>query len=1010
MESIDSVNLSAPRPRPPSVRVRLNQPSYTAGEAVILTVHIENRSANQAGRQRDYSQQQQQQYQRGDYGADGTVQVESLSVEVKGVIRSASAPRADTTWSCAAARSALPAHLSLFSPPRTAPHSRPARFVLDSGTPGLSVPRYLLFSPSSSPSLLTSLFLPLFTSSPSLVLTFPLPTSTFFRNPLVLSPTRADTIEIPLPINALPSGRMAGNDSLALPLSLPLDDASDPPAPDSASAAAVLYLVSVSADWRGISVPCSPSVTSAAAAAAARPVVCSQSSSSFSFPLSNCRFSVFLLVAHSFSCFFLLLSSLYAQELLAWFKVKADPGTSHGPAPPNATFNPACPPCARLSAHESTSGGPPAALALPLSTATALASPSCRIIAAFCLLGSHAPSPHLLSAPPFSSPSPMFPLFIFVFLLKSSVPLPFRSAPLPLPSQSPFRPPQLTTPIASAFLRGSSLPPTPTPATPTPPANPPQSRRLLPHLSVSRESTAPSRAPPCPDDVEAVSVAAVLPCDVSSNGRFGAWGWAAQGQGSNLYGGSSDAEESCFGDKQMHGPAAAAAAANAVHGLAHVPEGSIVAHSSGSGSSNSSVWGGSSSGSRGSSGSGSSSIRRRSDEGSSISASAAAAVAAVRAGGKKAERGGAEWGGGWMGGRGMVRSSTTGQVAEWGGGAGGSELVGIAEVVAGVAAAGAAGSAVAGAGARGMRRSCSDDDGMRGHGRGSKAGPMWGSGGSAEEAEEGEAEGENTYSSSSSSSNDGSSGWGSEDGVEKTLVGRDGGIMGGHGGTDRSDERHGNSLRTMSLPAARRLPAVPVEGLLAPEHDQEFPRELLLPQHTTMLPPHAPNNANSGNHANFGTHANFGNHANHPHHARYPVCRGPDCQHTSRSLSAPSLPHHAEVEAFCRNMDSARVRIESIDIQHESRNKTATPHGMRGAAQAGFRTKAMHGGDGDGEGGVAEEGQGEQEQENGKRREREEVGGMEACSRVLFAVKFQGMSLWHYPATDSVKPLFRMAS
>ncbi|CAI5499616.1 unnamed protein product [Closterium sp. Naga37s-1] len=609
---------------------------------------------------------------------------------------------------------------------------------------------------------------------------------------------------------------MAGNDSFALPLSLPLDDdATDLSAHEPASAT-VLYL-----------------------------------------------------------------------ELLAWFKVKAAAGISHGPA--NAAFNPACPPCARLSAHESPSGGPSAALAPSLSAATALASPS---------------------------------------------------------YQSPFRLPHLTTPIASAFPGGSSLPPTPTATTPSPASTPLQSRRLLPHLSAPREgSHAPSRAPPCPDDVEAVSVATVLPCDVSSSSRFGAWGWA-QGQG-NGHGASSNADESCIGNKHMReaeadesaaGAAMAAAAAHAVHGLAHVPEGFIVAHSSGSGSSNSSVWGGSSNGSRGSIGSCSSSIRRRSDEGSAISAAAAAAasIAAARAGGKKAEREGAEWGAvaGGMGGRGMVRSSTTGQVAEWGGGAGGSELVGIAEAVTGVVP---TGSAVAGVGARGMRRSCSDDDGMRGHGRGGKGGPMWGSGGSAEEAEGGEAEGENTYSSSSGSS----AGWGTEEGSEEA--------------------NYGNSRRTMSLPASRRLPSVPVEGLLAPEHEQEFPRQLLLqPQHIGTLPPHA--------------------------------------------------PHSPQVEAFCRNMDSARVRIESIDIQHESRNKNPAPHGVRSAAKAGFRTKAMHGEDGDGEGGEAEEGQGEQEQENGKRREREEVAGMEACSRVLFAVKFQGMSLWHYPATDSVKPLFRMAS
>ncbi|CAI5983520.1 unnamed protein product [Closterium sp. NIES-65] len=665
MDSIDSVNLSAPRPRPPSVRVRLNQPSYTAGEGVILTVHIENRSAHYAGgRQRDYSQQQQQQqqYQRGDYGADGSVQLESLSVEVKGVIRSASAPRADTTWSCAGDQPCLVA--------------RPLRLAIHA--------------------------------------------------PLDPGSSKCYTIEIPLPSNALPSGRMAGNDSFALPLSLPLDDdATDLSAHEPASAT-VLYLVSVSADWCGISVPCSPSVTSAAAAAAAaRPV-----------------------------------------ELLAWFKVKAAAGISHGPA--NAAFNPACPPCARLSAHESPSGGPSAALAPSLSAATALASPS---------------------------------------------------------YQSPFRLPHLTTPIASAFPGGSSLPPTPTATTPSPASTPLQSRRLLPHLSAPREgSHAPSRAPPCPDDVEAVSVATVLPCDVSSSSRFGAWGWA-QGQ------------------------------------------------------------------------------------------------------------------------------------------------------------------AVAGVGARGMRRSCSDDDGMRGHGRGGKGGPMWGSGGSAEVAEGGEAEGENTYSSSSGSS----AGWGTEEGSEEA--------------------NYGNSRRTMSLPASRRLPSVPVEGLLAPEHEQEFPRQLLLqPQHIGTLPPLAPHSPRAP-HTHHADNANFGNHT---HHGLYPVCRGPDCQHTSCDAMPIGSPadclNWKEVEAFCRNMDSARVRIESIDIQHESRNKNPAPHGVRSAAKAGFRTKAMHGEDGDGEGGEAEEGQGEQEQENGKRREREEVAGMEACSRVLFAVKFQGMSLWHYPATDSVKPLFRMAS
>ncbi|CAI5954347.1 unnamed protein product [Closterium sp. NIES-64] len=838
MDSIDSVNLSAPRPRPPSVRVRLNQPSYTAGEGVILTVHIENRSAHYAGgRQRDYSQQQQQQqqYQRGDYGADGSVQLESLSVEVKGVIRSASAPRADTTWSCAGDQPCLVAR-----PLRLAIHA-----PLDPGSSKCCKPLAPRRFPS--PSLLLPLsspfFSPLFSSRPpqptpfsySRRLVFSLLTSLRLAHSglhLSASPFHVsfcpstrfpvpDTIEIPLPSNALPSGRMAGNDSFALPLSLPLDDdATDLSAHEPASAT-VLYLVSVSADWCGIS------------------------------------------------------------ELLAWFKVKAAAGISHGPA--NAAFNPACPPCARLSAHESPSGGPSAALAPSLSAATALASPS---------------------------------------------------------YQSPFRLPHLTTPIASAFPGGSSLPPTPTATTPSPASTPLQSRRLLPHLSAPREgSHAPSRAPPCPDDVEAVSVATVLPCDVSSSSRFGAWGWA-QGQG-NGHGASSNADESCIGNKHMReaeadesaaGAAMAAAAAHAVHGLAHVPEGFIVAHSSGSGSSNSS-WG---------------------------------AVA------------------GGMGGRGMVRSSTTGQVAEWGGGAGGSELVGIAEAVTGVVP---TGSAVAGVGARGMRRSCSDDDGMRGHGRGGKGGPMWGSGGSAEEAEGGEAEGENTYSSSSGSS----AGWGTEEGSEEA--------------------NYGNSRRTMSLPASRRLPSVPVEGLLAPEHEQEFPRQLLLqPQHIGTLPPLAPHSPRAP-HTHHADNANFGNHT---HHGLYPVCRGPDCQHTSCDAMPIGSPadclNWKEVEAFCRNMDSARVRIESIDIQHESRNKNPAPHGVRSAAKAGFRTKAMHGEDGDGEGGEAEEGQGEQEQENGKRREREEVAGMEACSRVLFAVKFQGMSLWHYPATDSVKPLFRMAS
>ncbi|GJP35356.1 hypothetical protein CLOM_g19856 [Closterium sp. NIES-68] len=776
MGAIDAVNPASLRP--PSVRVRLNQPSYAAGEAVILTVDIENRSAQQAGRQRDQhqhqNQHQQQQQQWGVYAADGRIQLESLSVEVKGVIRSATPPPADTTWTCNGDVPCLVA--------------RPLRLAIHA--------------------------------------------------PLVPGCSKSYAIEIPLPINALPSGRMVGNDSLAPPLTLPLPlhDASDPPAPLEPASAAVLYLVSVSADWRGISAP--GFATSATSAAAGRPV-----------------------------------------ELLAWFKVKPAAGTiSHATAPPSTAFNPACPPCARLSAHERPYGRPSAALA----------------------------SPH---------------------------------------GRSPFRLPQLTTPTASAFPPGSSLPPTPTPVTPSPGSNPPLPRRLLPHLSAPRERTSsPSLAPPCADDVEAVSVAAVLPCDVSSS-RFGAWGWA-HGQG-NSHGTACDGE-SCFGDKHMReaeadeagaaGLVAAGAGAGAgapatygfskayapgsamhmhgsaaaahVHGLADVPEERIVAHSSGS---SSSVWGGSSSGS----------------------------------------------------------------VTEWREGGG---LVETAAAIAGVAtgAAAAAAAEAAAAAARAMRRSRSDDAGMPGQGR-----RGYYAGGYAEGAE-GEEEGEeDAYSSSSS--------------AEGSLEGGLEGALDGNNGA--SDQGQGNRFRTMSLPA-RRLPDVPLEGLLAPEHDQEVPRQLL--SHCTMMP-----------HDSHGpTHAHGAHGPAHVHGHAPLVCHDPTCHHTSCDAMPVGSPadclNWEEVEAFCRNMDSARVRIESIDIQHEPRKSAR--HGV--ATHKGLRVTGLHGQEQQQQPQQGQQ-QGQQQAEgkgNGQQREREEAVGMEACSRVLFAVKFQGMSLWHYPASDSVKPLFRMAS